>query len=87
MHCVSPLGYLFYVFILLLSQVFTRDAPGISEKDENRGKSTNMTKVTIRQENTSRETSQAVKRRPGQILERHDLAKDSTRQANLEMAC
>ena len=34
-----------------------------------------------------RETSQAVERRPGQISERHDLAEDSTRQANLEVAC
>ena len=39
----------------------------------------------IRQEKTTRETSQAVGR-PGQILERHDLAEDSTRQANLEAA-
>ena len=31
---------------------------------------------TIRQENTTRETSQAVERRRGQILERHDLADD-----------
>ncbi len=42
---------------------------------------------TIRQEKMTRETSHAVKRRPGQILERHDLAEDSTRQANLEEAC
>ena len=42
---------------------------------------------TIRQERTTRETSQVVERRPGQILERHDLAEDSTRQANLEAAC
>ena len=35
----------FYVFIRLLSQVFIRDAPGISEKDENRSKSTKVTKV------------------------------------------
>ena len=36
------------VFIRLLSQVFIRDAPGISEKDENRSrpKSTKVTKVT-----------------------------------------
>ena len=34
-----------YVFIRLLSQVFIRDAPGISEKDENRSKSTKVTKV------------------------------------------
>ena len=37
---------IFYVFIRLLSQVFIRDAPGISEKDENRSKSTKVTKVT-----------------------------------------
>ena len=36
---------------------------------------------------TTRETSQAVERRPGQILERHDMAEDSTRQGNLETAC
>ena len=42
---------------------------------------------TIRQEKTTRETSQAVERRPGQILERHDMAEDSTRQANMETAC
>ena len=36
----------FYVFIRLLSQVFIRDAPGISEKDENRSKSTKVTKVS-----------------------------------------
>ena len=35
-----------YVFIRLLSQVFIRDAPGISEKDENRSKSTKVTKVS-----------------------------------------
>ena len=34
----------FNVFIRLLSQVFIRDAPGISEKDENRSKSTKVTK-------------------------------------------
>ena len=34
-----------------------------------------------------RPAKQAVERRPGQILERHDLAEDSTRQANLETAC
>ena len=42
---------------------------------------------TIRQENMTRETSHAVKRQPGQILEGQDLAEDSTRQANLEEAC
>ena len=36
---------------------------------------------------TTRETSQAVERRPRQILERHDLAEDSERRANLEAAC
>ncbi len=39
---------------------------------------------TTCQEKTTRETSQAVERRPGQILERHDMADDSTRQGNLE---
>ena len=33
------------IFLLLLSQVVIRDAPGISEKDENRSKSTKATKV------------------------------------------
>ena len=42
---------------------------------------------TIRQEKTTMETSQAVERRPGQILERHDRAEDCTKQANLETAC
>ena len=42
---------------------------------------------TIWQEKKTRETSQVVERRPGQILERHDMAEDSTRQANLETAC
>ena len=42
---------------------------------------------TIWQENTSRETSQAVERRPGQILVRHDMAEDSTRQGHLETTC
>ena len=37
--------------------------------------------------NTTRETSQAVERRPRQILERHDVAAESTRQSNLETAC
>ena len=36
----------------------------------------------IRQENTTRETNQAVERRPGQILEGQDLAEDITRQAD-----
>ena len=35
----------FNVFIQVLSQVFIRNAPGISEKDENRSKSTKVTKV------------------------------------------
>ena len=42
---------------------------------------------SIRQEMTTREISQAVERRSGQILERHDLAEEGTRQANLETAC
>ena len=42
---------------------------------------------TIWQEETTRETSQAVERRPVQILDRHDMAEDSTRQDNLETAC
>ena len=42
---------------------------------------------TIWQEKTSRETSQAVERRPGQILERHDMTEDSTRQGHLETTC
>ena len=37
----------FYLFIRLLSQVFIRDAPGISEKDENRSKSTKVTKEVL----------------------------------------
>ena len=41
---------------------------------------------TIQQEKTTRETSQAADRRPGQILERHDLAEDSAREANLKTA-
>ena len=40
----------FYVFIRLLSQVFIRDAPGISEKDENRSKSTKVTMGRMRGE-------------------------------------
>ena len=43
----------FYVFIRLLSQVFIRDAPGISEKDENRSKSTKVTKVTTAEPTTA----------------------------------
>ena len=39
--------------------------------------------ASMRQENATWEISQAVERRPGQILERHDLAEDITRQANL----
>ena len=42
---------------------------------------------TIWPEKKSRETSQAVERRPGQILERHDMAEDSTRQGHLETTC
>ena len=42
---------------------------------------------TTLQEKTTRETSQAVERRPGQILERHDTAENSTRQGNLETTC
>ena len=41
----------------------------------------------IRKENTTRETRQAVERRPGHILEGHDLAEDSPRETNLETAC
>ena len=35
----------------------------------------------------TRETSQAAERRPGQILERYDLAEDSIRQPDLEAGC
>ena len=42
---------------------------------------------TIWHEKTTRETSQAMERRPGQLLERHDMAEDSTIQGNLETAC
>ena len=35
----------------------------------------------------TKETSQAVERRPWQILEAHNLGEDSERQANLEAAC
>ena len=42
---------------------------------------------TIWQEKTTRETSQAVERRSRQVLERHDMAEESTRQGNLETAC
>ena len=35
----------------------------------------------------TRETSQAVERRPGQILERHDMAEDRTRHGHLETTC
>ena len=42
---------------------------------------------TICQEKTTRETSQAVERGPRQILERHDMAEESTIQGNLETAC
>ena len=34
-----------------------------------------------------RENSQTMETGPGQILERHNLAEDSTIQANLEEAC
>ena len=40
----------------------------------------------IREDNPTRETSQEVKRRPVQILERHHLAEDSIRQTNLEVS-
>ena len=39
------------------------------------------------QEKTTRETSQAVERRPRQIPERHDMAEASTIQGSLETAC
>ena len=42
---------------------------------------------TIRQELTTRETSQALEKQPVQLLKGHDLADDSARQANLEGAC
>ena len=42
---------------------------------------------TMRQERTTRKTSQAVQRQPGQILEGHDLVEDSARQDNLEIEC
>ena len=43
--------------------------------------------TTILQEKTTREASQAGEKRPEQILERHDLAEESTRQAKFEAAC
>ena len=42
---------------------------------------------TIGKEKTTRETSQVVERRPGQILERHDMAEDSTIQGHLMTTC
>ena len=42
---------------------------------------------TISQEKKTRETSQAMERQPGQILERHDMAENSTRQGHLETTC
>ena len=42
---------------------------------------------TISQEKKTRETSQAMERQPGHILERHDMAENSTRQGNLETTC
>ena len=41
---------------------------------------------TVCQDHTTMDTNQTVERRPGQILERHDLAEDNTRQANMETA-
>ncbi len=46
-----------------------------------------MYHALTRKEKTTRETSQAVERRPGHILERDAMAEDSTRQGNLETAC
>ena len=42
---------------------------------------------TMWQEKTTRETSHAKEIRSGQILVRHDLAEDCTRQANVEAVC
>ena len=42
---------------------------------------------TIWQENATRQTSQAVEKRPRQILERHDMAEESTIRGNMETAC
>ena len=39
------------------------------------------------QKTMTRETSQSVERRPGQILGRHDLAEDRARQVKLEATC
>ena len=39
--CILPMK----IFIRILSQVFIRDAPDISEKDENRSKSTKVTSI------------------------------------------
>ena len=41
----------------------------------------------IPQEKTTPETSHAMKRRPGQILEGYDLSEETTRQVNLVAAC
>ena len=46
MQSPRPSLRLFYV-LYNFYQVLTRDAPGISEKDENRSKSTKVTKVTV----------------------------------------
>ena len=50
-------------------------------------KTTDGPRVLSFGDNMTRKDDKAVKRRPGQILERHDLAEDCTRQANLETAC
>ena len=42
----TPEEIFFYV-LYNFYQVLIRDAPGISEKDENRSKSTKVTKVTV----------------------------------------
>ena len=40
-----------------------------------------------RKDDNGDQPSEAVERQPGQILERHDMAEDSTIQGNLETAC
>ena len=44
-------------------------------------------RVTTWRPQDKRPCSQAVERRPGQILERHDMAENSTRRASMEVTC
>ena len=65
-----------YIYIYIISNVRHR-WKGRGKGTSTASKTTNGHRMSPRWDHRTRETSQAVEKRPWQILERHDLADDS----------